>query len=143
MSNCKNKADEENRLMFKVYVEDLRFWKKQQWHVLYLTLAGIGALTTFGLTLGCCFGRFSVSLFCFVLCTIEWKFLYEYYKSIMESRKKKEEILLTFEKGARDIDGISGVRGDDANQRDLVITLMFCFIGLIAWVIATLALGLK
>ena len=61
----------------------------------------------------------------------------------MESRKKKEEILLTFEKGARDIDGISGVRGDDANQRDLVITLMFCFIGLIAWVIATLALGLK
>ena len=140
MSNCKEKESEEMRLLFKIYIEDLRYCKKQQWYTLYLMLIGIGGLMTVGINIPECSNKL-FKIVPLIICSwfiffIGWYFLYEYYGSIKEFRKKKGEIAETFEPNVRRISGIPK-EDEGSDERDLNITKVFVVVGFVAAVLAT------
>jgi hypothetical protein len=138
MSNCEEKKNQEMRLLFKLHIEDLRYCKKQQWHMLYLTLIGIGALISVGRLLGDACLKCALIVCSWFIVLIGSVFLFVYYASIKDFRDKKGKIANTFEPDVKKISGIPAGEDRDSNNRDLIITIVFVAICVVAAVLATL-----
>lgn len=114
--------DEEFRLLFQVFIDDIRYSKEQQWKIIYLTLVAIGAILALSLGLNSkqilseqflpdfLFGNYiTISLraflagICGFISFLGIMYIWIYHGDIDRYRCKKELLMKTFTKKAQKI----------------------------------------
>lgn len=132
-SNNATRTNKELRLFLQIYIADLKFYKKQQWHILYLSIIAFAAIINiikgFKNEINAN-PKLLVSLFVitFFIFMISLYHIYSYYDAIIDCRNRKLEVSKTFTRKTRRLSGITDEKETQSNKRDLDTSGIFTII---------------
>jgi len=86
------------RLFYQVFIDDIRYSKKQQWNTIYLTLVALGAILALFLALPSkqILPQWVLQLFVALIAGLGVGYIGRFHKSMTEYRKEKKQLLDRF-----------------------------------------------
>lgn len=123
---CDDKKNEEMRLLYQIYAEDLRHTKKQQWQVIYYGLLVQAAIVSFyNMIWPDSNIKVALSIISGFAGLLSVLFIVKYNCDLEKYREKKVKVRETFEKDVRDI-------FSNKNSQDCLFAFSFSLISIIS-----------